>query len=91
MSTGLVLISIFCQHLQVEDYDLTYAGCSYEAILNQIMYHLGYNWYAAERPTLTTQGFQNKLPVTKRDSYTTTSRPPLIVVSRPYARTCEAR
>jgi hypothetical protein len=34
-------IHFFCQHLQVEDYDLTYAGCSFEAILNQTMYRLG--------------------------------------------------
>ena len=39
----------FCQHLQVEDYDLTYKGCNFEAILNQTMYQLGYDWkYAHE-------------------------------------------
>jgi hypothetical protein len=47
----------FCQHLQVVDYDLTYAGCSFEAILNQTMYALGFDWkYADEWPTLTTEG-----------------------------------
>ena len=71
---------------------MTYAGCSFEAILNQIMYHLGYNWeYAAERPTLTTQGFQGKLLVISRESNPVTSRALLIIVGRPYARICEAR
>ena len=45
-----------------------------------------------DRPTLTTQGFQDKLLVTKKGSDdAATSQPPLIVVSRPCARTCEAR
>jgi hypothetical protein len=55
------------------------------------MCQLGYDWqYAAERPTLTTQGFEEKLLVTKTESDLATSRPLLIVVSRPCARTCEA-
>jgi len=54
----LISINFFYQHLQVEDYDLTYAGCSFEALLNQIMYALGFDWkYAVEWPTLTTKGF----------------------------------
>ena len=42
---SLVLVSIFSTntYLQVEYYDLTYAGCSFEAILNQTMYALGYD------------------------------------------------
>jgi hypothetical protein len=85
-------IHFFGPHLQVEDYDLTYAGCSFEAILNQTMHRLGYDWkYADEWPTLNTEGFQAKLLVTKRGSDPPTSRPPLIVISRPCARTCEPR
>ena len=50
-----VLISNFSQ---VEDYDLTYVGCSFEAILNQTMYALGYDWkYTDEWPTCTRKGF----------------------------------
>jgi hypothetical protein len=83
-------IHFFGPHLQVEDYDLTYAGCSFEAILNQTMHRLGYDWkYADEWPTLNTEGFQAKLLVTKRGSDPPTSRPPLIVISRPCARTCQ--
>jgi len=52
---------------------------------------LDFRKYAAERPTLATEGFQDKLFVTKRGSNPPTSRPPLIVVSRPCARTYEAR
>jgi hypothetical protein len=53
------------------------------------MYALGYDWkYADEWPTLATEGFQEKLLATKRGS----SDPPLLtVVSRPCARTFEAR
>jgi hypothetical protein len=81
----------FCQHLQAEDYDLTNKGCSFEAILNQTMYQLGYNWkYAYEWPTLAMKGFQTKLLTTKRGD-PPTSRAPLNVVSRPCARSCEAR
>jgi hypothetical protein len=91
MLESLVLVSIFCQHLQVEDYDLTYARCSFEATLNQTMHRLGYDWkYAYEWPTLTTERFQTKLFVTKRKSDPPPRRPPLTIVSRPYARTCEA-
>jgi len=47
-----------CQQLQIDDYDLTYAGYNFEAILNQTMYVLGFDWkYADEWPTLTTEGF----------------------------------
>jgi hypothetical protein len=47
------------QQLQVKDYDLTYAGCSFDAILNQTMYALCFDWkYADEWPILTTEGFQ---------------------------------
>jgi hypothetical protein len=56
------------------------------------MHRLGYDWkYADEWPTLNTEGFQAKLLVTKRGSDPPTSRPPLIIISRPCARTCEAR
>jgi len=55
------------------------------------MYQLGYEWkYAHEWPTLTTEGFQAKLLATKRGD-PPTSRAPLNIVSRPYARSCEAR
>jgi hypothetical protein len=58
-----------CQQLQVEDYDLTYAGHSFEAILNQTMYALGFDWkYTDECPTLTMEGFHEKLIMTKRGS-----------------------
>jgi hypothetical protein len=89
-----ILISVFlCQQLQVEDYDLSYAGCSFQVILNQTMYALGFDWkYADEWPTLTMEGFQEKLIITKRwSSDLTASRSPLTVVSRPCARTFEAR
>ena len=64
-----------------------------KAILNQTMYALGYDWkYTDEWPTRTTVGFQEKLLATKRGSSDpTTSQPPLTVVSRPCARTFEAR
>jgi hypothetical protein len=53
------------------------------------MYALGYEWkYADEWPTLTTKGFQEKLLTTKRGS---SDPPPLTVVSRPCARTFEAK
>jgi hypothetical protein len=57
------------------------------------MYALGFDWkYADEWPTLTTKGFQEKLVMTKRGSSDPpTSRPLLSFVSRPYARTFEAR
>ena len=57
------------------------------------MYALGYDWkYTDEWPTRTTVGFQEKLLATKRGSSNPpTSQPPLIVISRPYARTFEAR
>jgi hypothetical protein len=57
------------------------------------MYALGFDWkYADEWPTLTTEGFQEKLIMTKTGSSdSSTSRPPLTVVSRPCARTFEAR
>jgi hypothetical protein len=73
----------FCRHLQVEDYDLTYKGCSFEANLNHTMFQLGYDWkYAHEWPTLTIEGFQAKLLATKRGD-PATSRAPLNVISRP--------
>jgi len=57
------------------------------------MYALGFDWkYADECPTLTTEVFQEKLIMTKRGSSDPpTSRPPLTIVSRPCARTFEAR
>ena len=72
---------------------MTYAGCSFEAILNQIMYALGYDWkYADEWSTRTTTGFQKKLLATKRGSSDPSiSQPPLTVVRSPCARTFEAR
>jgi hypothetical protein len=55
------------------------------------MFQLGYDWkYAHEWPTLTTEGFQAKLLVTKRGD-SSTYRASLNVVSRPCARSCEAR
>jgi hypothetical protein len=36
-------IHFFGQHLQVEDYDLSNAGCSFETLLNQTIYALGYD------------------------------------------------
>jgi hypothetical protein len=84
-------IQFFCQHLQVEDYELTYADFSFEAILNQTMYALGFDWkYVDEWPILTTEGFQEKLDMTKRGSSNPpTSRPPLSVVSGPCSHTFE--
>jgi hypothetical protein len=92
-SKALFLYLFLCQQLQVEDYDLSYAGCSFQAILNQTMYALGFDWkYADEWPTLNTEGFQEKLIITKRwSSDPPASRSPLTVVSRPCARTFEAR
>jgi hypothetical protein len=57
------------------------------------MYALGYDWkYTDEWPTRTTTGFQEKLLAAKRGSYDPpTPQPPLTVVSRPCARTSEAR
>jgi len=57
------------------------------------MYALGYDWkYADEWPTRTMAGFQKKLLATKRGSSDpSTTPPPLTIVSRPYARTFEAR
>ena len=57
------------------------------------MYALGFDWkYADEWPTLTMEGFQEKLIMTKRGSSDPpTSQPPLTVISRPFARTFEAR
>jgi hypothetical protein len=55
------------------------------------MYHLGYDWrYAHKRLTLTTEGFQAKLLTTKRGD-PPTSEAGLKVVSRPDARSCEAK
>ena len=55
------------------------------------MYQLGYDWkYAHEWPTLTTEVFQAKLLATKRGD-PLTSRVSLNIVSRPCARSCEAR
>ena len=57
------------------------------------MYVFGYDWkYADEWPTRTTVGFQEKLLAAKRGSSDPpTTQPPLTVVSRPCARTFEAR
>jgi len=57
------------------------------------MYALGFDWkYADECPTLTMEVFQEKLIMSKRGSSDPpTSRPLLTTVSRPCARTFEAR
>jgi hypothetical protein len=75
------------------DYDINYAVSSFEAILNQIIYALGYDWkYADDLTTCTMEGFQEKLLVTKRaSSDPLTSQPPLTVVSRPCAHTFTTR
>jgi hypothetical protein len=53
------------------------------------MHALGYEWkYADDWPTLTTEGFQAKLLATKREQFDPL---PFTVVSRPCARTFEAR
>ena len=73
--------------MQIQENDITYARCSFEAILNQAMYHLGrYKWEYGD-PVLTSEGIQEKNLVTRRED----SWPMLIVVSRPCERTCEAR
>jgi hypothetical protein len=70
-------------------YDLTYADCSFVAILNQTIYTLGYERkYVDDWPTLTVEGFQAKLYATKRGSPNSL---PLTVVSRPCVRTYEVR
>ena len=51
------------------------------------MYHLGrYKWEYGG-PVLTSKGIQEKILVTRSED----SRPMLIVVSRPYERSCEVR
>ena len=41
----MVLITTIFQHLQIQENDVTYVSYSFEAILNQAMYHLGrYKW-----------------------------------------------
>ena len=56
------------------------------------MYALGFDWNADEWTTLTTKGFQEKLIMTKRRSSDPSSSQPLLsVISRPCARTFEAR
>jgi hypothetical protein len=78
----------FFQHLQVEEYDLTFAACSFEAILNQAMARLGpYEWQFAG-PTATTHGFQERVLVTR---VLASPRLLLTVVGRPCAQSCEAR
>jgi len=73
--------------LHIQENDVTYASCSFEAILNQAMYHLGrYKWEYGG-PVLTSEGIQVKILVTRSEG----SRPMLIVVSRPCERSCEAR
>jgi len=52
----MVLIATFFQRLQVEQYDVTYASYSFEAIINQAMYQMGrYEWEYAG-PVFTTEG-----------------------------------
>ena len=78
---------IYFEHLQVE-YDLTFAACSFETILNQAMPQLGpYKWEFGG-PTPTTHGFQERVRVTNLSA---SRRTLLIVVGRPGARSCEAR
>ena len=73
--------------MQIQENDVTYASCSFEAILNQAMYHLGrYKWEYGG-PVLTSEGIQEKILVTRSED----SRPMLIVVSRSCERSCEAR
>ena len=73
----------------MQSHDLTYAGCSYEAILTQTMTRLGYVWrYAYERPIFTTEGFQAKLLVTKiGDPPTAPAR--LTALNKPCPHSCE--
>ena len=75
----MVLKITFSQHLQIQENDVTYASCSFEAILNQAMYHLGHYKYEYGGPVLTSEGIQEKILVTRSED----SRPMLIVVSRP--------
>jgi hypothetical protein len=77
---------IFSQHLQIEAYDLTYASCSFEVILNQALYQLGgYNWAYGD-PIFTIEGIQQTINVWRGRS-----GPPLSVVSKPCERYCEAK
>ena len=79
---------LFFQHLQVEEYDLTFEACSFEAILNQAMPQLGpYEWEFGG-PTPTTHGFQEHVRVT---NLSPSPRTLLTVVGRPCARSCEVR
>ena len=51
------------------------------------MYHLGHYKWEYGGPVLTLEGIQVKILVTRSEG----SRPMLIVVSKPYERSCEAR
>lgn len=67
---------------------MTYAACSFEATLNQVMEEIGYNWkYAYLRPRLTTEGYQDKIVAGKKQS---TDAPSFIILSRPCRRPAEA-
>ena len=78
---------IFSQHLQIQENDVTYASCSFEAIINEAMSQLGhFKWEYAD-PFLTSEGIQEKNIVTSRRRY----EPLLIVVSIPFERSCEVR
>ena len=68
----MVLITIFFfQHLQIQENDITYVSYSFEAILNQVMYHLGrYKWEYGG-PVLTSEGIQVKILVTRSEGFLT--------------------
>ena len=73
--------------MQIQENDVTYVSCSFEAILNQAMYHLGrYKWEYGG-PVLTSKGIQEKILVTRSED----SRPMLIVIRRPYEQSYEVR
>jgi len=73
--------------LKIQENDVTYVSCSFEAILNQAMYHLGHYKWEYGGPVLISKGMQEKILVTRSED----SRPMLIVVSRPCERSCEVR
>ena len=73
--------------MQIQENDVTYVSCSFEAILNLAMYHLGHYKWEYGGPVLTSEGIQEKILVTRSKD----SRPMLIVLSRPCERSCEVR
>lgn len=76
----------FLSTLYWEAYDLTYASCSFGAIINQALHQLGgYSWHFGE-PIFTSEGIQERIVVTRGSS-----GPLLMVMSRPCERSCEAK